>query len=115
MAAEDLRSAQTREGRVDDNAQNGLCAGRRDPGRGDRPRPRTAREAGCDLYNYCSAALPYMRCTPLEVLDWAFAQRAMPALLATASLDGLHILNKLLPDMPRSLSLLTSSMPLPPL
>jgi len=68
-----------------------------------------------DLYNYCSAALPYMRCTPLEVLDWAFAQRAMPTLLATASLDGLHILNKLLPDMPRSLSLLTSSMPLPPL
>lgn len=68
-----------------------------------------------DLYSYCSAALPYMRCTPLEVLDWAFAQRAMPGLLATSSLDGLHILNKLLPDMPRSLSLLTSSMPLPPL
>ena len=68
-----------------------------------------------DLYNYCSAALPYMRCTPLEVLDWAFSQKAMPTLLATASLDGLHILNKLLPDMPRSLSLLTSSMPLPPL
>jgi len=68
-----------------------------------------------DLYNYCSAALPYMRCTPLEVLDWAFAQRAMPGLLATANLDGLHILNKLLPDMPRSLSLLNSSMPLPPL
>ena len=68
-----------------------------------------------DLYNYCSAALPYMRCTPLEVLDWAFAERAMPGLLATASLDGLHVLNKLLPDMPRSLALLTSSMPLPPL
>lgn len=68
-----------------------------------------------DLYAYCSAALRYMRCTPLEVLDRAFAQRAMPALLATANLDGLHILNKLLPDMPRSLSLLTSSMPLPPL
>lgn len=68
-----------------------------------------------DLYNYCSAALPYMRCTPLEVLDWAFSERAMPNLLATANLDGLHILNKLLPDMPRSLALLTSSMPLPPL
>lgn len=68
-----------------------------------------------DLYNYCSAALPYMRCTPLEVLDWAFAQRAMPVLLATANLDGLHVLNKLLPDMPRSLSLLTASLPLPPL
>ena len=68
-----------------------------------------------DLYNYCSAALPHMRCTPLEVLDWAFSERAMPNLLATANLDGLHILNKLLPDMPRSLALLTSSMPLPPL
>ena len=68
-----------------------------------------------DLYSYCSAALPYMRCTPIEVLDWAFAQRAMPVLLATANLDGLHMLGKLLPDMPRSLSLLNSSMPLPPL
>ncbi len=68
-----------------------------------------------DLYAFCSAALPYMRCTPLEVLDRAFALRAMPGLLATASLDGLHALNKLLPDMPKSLSLLTSSMPLPPM
>ena len=68
-----------------------------------------------DLYNYCSAVTPHMTCTPMEVLDWAFAQRAMPGLLATANLDGLHILNKLLPDMPRSLSLLTASLPLPPL
>ena len=68
-----------------------------------------------DLYAFCSAALPYMRCTPLELLDRAFALRAMPNLLATASLDGLHVLSKLLPDMPRSLSLLTSSMPLPPM
>lgn len=68
-----------------------------------------------DLYNYCSAVQPYMTCTPLEILDRAIAQRVMPVLLATASLDGLHILAKLLPDMPRSLSLLTSSLPLPPL
>lgn len=68
-----------------------------------------------DIYNYCSAVQPYMTCKPLEILDWAFAQRAMPSLLASANLDGLHALHKLLPDMPRSLSLLTSSIPLPPL
>ena len=68
-----------------------------------------------DLYNYCSAVLPYMTCKPLEVLDRALAQRAMPVLLATASLDGLHALNKLLPDMPHCLSLLTSTLPLPPM
>lgn len=68
-----------------------------------------------DLYRYCSAVLPYMTCTPLEVLDYALAQRAMPTLLATANLDALHTLNRLLPDMPRCLSLLTSTLPLPPL
>ena len=68
-----------------------------------------------DLNNYCSAVQPYMTCTPLETLDRALAQRAMPVLLATASLDGLHALNKLLPDMPRCLKLLTASMPLPAL
>ena len=68
-----------------------------------------------DIYRYCSAVQPYMTCKPLEILDWAFAQRAMPSLLASANLDGLHALSKLLPDMPRSLSLLTSSLPLPPL
>ncbi len=68
-----------------------------------------------DLYRYCSAVLPYMTCTPLEVLDYALAERAMPTLLATANLDALHTLNRLLPDMPRCLNLLTSTLPLPPL
>ncbi|MBQ2955771.1 MAG: hypothetical protein IJE08_04840 [Clostridia bacterium] len=74
-----------------------------------------SRRTLADLYNYCSAVLPYMTCTPLEILDLALAQRAMPALLATANLDGLHILNKLLPDMPKCLQILGSSLPLPPL
>lgn len=74
-----------------------------------------SRRALKDIYRYCSAVQPYMTCKPLEILDWAFAQRVMPSLLASANLDGLHELGKLLPDMPRSLSLMTASIPLPPL
>ena len=66
-----------------------------------------------DLYNYCSAALQYMRCTPLEVFDYAFSQRAMPALMATANLDALHALPKIIPDMPRSFGLLGETFPMP--
>ncbi len=66
-----------------------------------------------DLYNYCSAALPYMRCKPLEVFDYAFSQRVMPVLMATADLDALHALPKIIPDMPRSFRLLGETLPLP--
>ncbi|MBQ8955144.1 MAG: hypothetical protein IJ048_13620, partial [Clostridia bacterium] len=68
-----------------------------------------------DMYAYCAAVSPLMTCAPAEVLDYAFAQRAMPAILAGASLDALHALPQILPDMPRSLSLLTAPLPLPPL
>jgi len=68
-----------------------------------------------DLYNYCSAALPYMRCKPLEVFDYAFSQRVMPVLMATADLDALHALPKIIPDMPRSFRLLGETLPLPTL
>jgi len=74
-----------------------------------------SRRALNDMYNYCSAALQYMRCTPLEVFDYAFSQRAMPALMATADMDALHALPKIIPDLPRSLRLLGETMPLPPL
>ena len=68
-----------------------------------------------DMYVYCATAAKHMRCTPAEVLDWAFAQRAMPKLLATANLDSLQALPKILPDMPRSLKLIHTTLPLPAL
>ncbi|MBO4883907.1 MAG: hypothetical protein J5602_01215 [Clostridia bacterium] len=74
-----------------------------------------SRRALDDMYGYCAAVSPLMTCSPVEVLDYAFAQRAMPAILAGASLDALHALPSLLPDMPRSLSLLVAPLPLPPL
>ncbi len=76
---------------------------------------KISRRALTDLYNYCSAAGQYMRCTPAEMLDWAFSQRVMPKLLATANLDSLQALPKILPDMPRSLKLIHTTLPLPAL
>ena len=74
-----------------------------------------SRRALNDMYAYCAAVSPLMTCSPLEVLDYAFAQRAMPTILASASLDALHALPQLLPDMPRSLGLMVAPLPLPPL
>ena len=72
-----------------------------------------SRRALDDMYAYCAAVSPLMTASPLEVLDYAFAQRAMPAILASANLDALHALPSILPDMPRSLSLLLAPLPLP--
>ncbi len=72
-----------------------------------------SRRALDDMYAYCAAVTPLMTASPLDVLDYAFAQRAMPAILASASLDALHALPSILPDMPRSLSLLLAPLPLP--
>lgn len=72
-----------------------------------------SRRALDDMYAYCAAVSPLMTASPLEVLDFAFAQRAMPAILASANLDALHALPSILPDMPRSLKLLLAPLPLP--
>lgn len=74
-----------------------------------------SRRALDDMYAYCAAVSPLMTCAPAQVLDYAFAQRAMPTILAEAGLDALHALPQLMPDMPRSLALLTAPLPLPPL
>ena len=74
-----------------------------------------SRRALTDLYNYCSAVQPYMTCTPMEILDMALSQRVMPYLLATANLDTLHEIGKLLPDMPKCLKLMNAALPLPPM
>ena len=74
-----------------------------------------SRRALDDMYAYCAAVTPLMTCSPAEVLDYAFAQRAMPTILAGASLDALHALPQLMPDLPRSLALMAAPLPLPPL
>ncbi len=58
------------------------------------------------LWLYCASVTPYMSATPMEVFDLAFSQRALPAILASASPDALHALPEILKGMPRSLELL---------
>lgn len=68
-----------------------------------------------DMHAYCAAAIPLMTGAPKKALDYAFAQRALPYILATARLDALKKLPELLCDMPVSLALLHCPLPLPPL
>lgn len=68
-----------------------------------------------DMRAYCAAAIPLMTAPPKKALDYAFAQRALPYILATARLDTLRRLPELLCDMPISLALLHCPLPLPPL
>lgn len=58
------------------------------------------------LWLYCASVTPYMSATPMEVFDLAFAQRAMPSILAGAGPEALHALPEILNGMPRSLELL---------
>ena len=64
------------------------------------------------VWRYCAAATRLMQRDPLAVFDLAFAQRALPGILATASLDALHRLPEILKDMPVSLQLLNKPLPL---
>ena len=58
------------------------------------------------LWVYCGSVTPHMSLTPLDVFDLAFAQRALPAVLASASPEALHALPGILDGMPRCLELL---------
>ena len=58
------------------------------------------------IWQYCASVTPYMSLTPMEVFDLAFAQRALPAILACGNTDALHALPAMLADMPRSLDVL---------
>lgn len=68
-----------------------------------------------DMHAYCAAAVPLMTAAPKKALDYAFAQRALPYILATARLEALRRLPEILCDMPVSLALLHCPLPLPPL
>ena len=68
-----------------------------------------------DITAYLSAVLPYMTCSPIEVLDYALSQRAVPYLLATARVEALQKLPEILCDMKKSLQLMNEPLALPPL
>ncbi len=58
------------------------------------------------MWTYCAAVTKLMQRDALAVFDLAFAQRALPSILASASLEALHALPTILSDMPVSLELL---------
>ncbi len=68
-----------------------------------------------DMYAYCSAVIPLMTGEPIEALDRAVAQRALPHILATAKLSALERLPEIMCDLPLSVSLLNEPLALPPL
>ena len=66
-------------------------------------------------WSYCAGVSRMMTSTPLEVLDWALSQRALPAMLAAMDLPALRELPSLLTGLPRCLKLMDQPLPLPPL
>lgn len=64
------------------------------------------------LWRYCAAAIPLMPIEPSAVLDMAIAQRALPAILASAPVDALSTLPKLLSDLPRCKAHLDQPLPI---
>ena len=68
-----------------------------------------------DMYRYISTVQPMMTCAPMQVLDYALAQRAIPHVLATAPVAALRELPKLLADMPMCLRLMEQPLALPEL
>lgn len=64
------------------------------------------------MWNYCAAMLALRKISAGEVLDLAFAQKALPCILAEAPLECLMELEKILSGMPHSLSLLRAPLPI---
>lgn len=74
----------------------------------------SARALG-DMHRYITAVQPLVTAPPMQVLDYALAQRAIPYVLATAPVAALHELPKLLADMPACLKLLEQPLAVPEL
>lgn len=68
-----------------------------------------------DMYRYITTVQPLMTASPMQVLDYALAQRAIPHVLATAPVAALHELPRLLADMPQCLKLLNQPLAVPEL
>jgi MoxR-like ATPase len=75
---------------------------------------RLSRRALVDMHRYLSAVLPMMQSDSMAALDLAIAQRALPAILASADLRALHELPDLMADLPHCLNLMRQPLALPP-
>ena len=71
-----------------------------------------SRRALDKMWRYCTAMGALDVVSDAEALDWAFAQLALPCLLAEARLDCLAALDGLLRDMPHSWALLNAPLPI---
>lgn len=67
------------------------------------------------LWRYCSAVLPYMQCSPTELLDLAISQRGLPTLLSSMPIEALMELPDIFKGMDKCLKLLDEPLPLPAL
>ena len=67
------------------------------------------------LWRYCSAVLPYMQCSPMELLDLALSQRGLPTLLSSMPIEALMELPDIFKGMDKCLKLLDEPLPLPAL
>lgn len=68
-----------------------------------------------ELWHYCASVDRAGRRTGLQALDWALAQRALPAMLATMDLKQLTQLPAIFVDLPVCLKLMEQPLPLPAL
>ena len=64
------------------------------------------------MWHYCAAMIGLSRISPADALDRAFAQKALPCILAEAPLACLAELKTLLAEMPRSQALLSQPLPI---
>lgn len=64
------------------------------------------------MWKYCGAMIALGKVSAGEALDRAFAQKALPAVLAEASVECLGHLDTILADFPRSLALLEKPLPI---
>ena len=64
------------------------------------------------MWRYCSAMLAAAKISAGEALDYAFAQKALPCILAEAPVECLADLKNILAGMPHSLALLEKPLPI---
>lgn len=64
------------------------------------------------MWRYCAAMLAIARISAGEALDYAFAQKALPCILAEAPVECLADLKNILAGMPHSLALLEKPLPI---
>ena len=72
---------------------------------------RLSRNTLDQMWRYCAVMLEISKASPAEILDLAFAQKALPCILAEAPVECLKELKGMLADMPRSRGLLEVPLP----